>query len=148
MPGGEPLYVNGGPFAAMAGGSGAESGREAGEFAYIPPDMVVSRLRENGRKEQVKVPAANIERTVYRIKGEAVKDIRFAVRQREDGPEGQREGQVKELLKKFAAQQKELEEMKKVQANLIRTMSADHITDVVMKQFRNQLRIEKMRRGL
>ncbi|MDO4278934.1 MAG: hypothetical protein Q4C69_08910 [Lachnoclostridium edouardi] len=122
---------------------------EPEEFTYMPAQMVVTRPGGGIRERQAPPPAPDIETIVRQVKKETVNDIQFINRRQSEADEYKKnEQQLGELLNKLSGQQKELEQLKQVQARLIHSTDPGRLAETVMKQFRSQLQVEKMRRGM
>ena len=122
---------------------------EPEEFTYMPAQMVVTRPGGGIRERQAPPSAPDIETIVRQVKKETVNDIQFINRRQSETDEYKKnEQQLGELLNKLSGQQKELEQLKQVQARLIHSTDPGRLAETVMKQFRSQLQVEKMRRGM
>lgn len=123
--------------------------REEDGVSYVPAELVTARLSgERTREKQLTPSPRDIEVIAEQVKQETVKDIRFVSRGREKNSDDRKnEEQLDEVLKRLSRQQKELEQLKQIQARLIRSTEPGRMAEVVMKQFKGQLQIEKLRKG-
>ncbi|MEG0565709.1 MAG: hypothetical protein RR590_05755, partial [Hungatella sp.] len=129
---------------AVSAGADAEK-----DFSYEDAQIVISRSSARPAKEMQVTPVIDVEKIVKQVKEETVHDIQFVRGTRtEQESEKQNTNQLNNLLKQLSSQQKEMEQMKQVQARLIQSTDMSKVTETVMKQFKIQLRTEKLRRGL
>lgn len=120
-------------------------------FIYNPATMVVSRTKNPAASVAPPAPPvqAEIETQVVKKVKEELSDIQFVSKKKTfTTVSSEYEKQVTTLREQVELQHKELEQMKETQSRLIKLTDTGRLTESVLKQLGNQLKLEKMRRGL